>query len=229
MAISLLRFSQYALYRFLHWNPVLAAFIVRDEWRGERKYGINTFSQDDLQTQEVTGHNKPFATVYEGASYYLLEKVLSQLHPSDADMIADIGCGKGRALCVAAHFGFRKLAGIDFSAPFCQEACKNLQHTAGLVEHAIAYEVHHADALEWPFPPALNHFFLFNPFGETVMRPFIHRIIAHARQTGKKITVVYLSPVYKPLFIENGFTETFRVQKHQLLEGTILEFQPEIT
>jgi SAM-dependent methyltransferase len=227
MSIPLIPFARYALYRFLNWNPVLAAFIVKDEWRGERKYGLRTFEQDDLQQQKVTGVNKPFATVYEGASYYLLEHVLAQLQPSPDDMLADIGCGKGRAICVAAHYGFHQLRGIDFSEAFCARAFQNIQYTLSKLPHAVDATVTHADALEWPFPPQLNYFFLFNPFGETVMRPFIQRIKDHALQTRRKITVVYLSPVYKALFLENGFTETFRIQKYQLLEGCLLVFEPE--
>ena len=89
--------------------------MIRHEIKGEKKYGINTTGADELKKLKKKGIDVSHATMYMPVSYQLLEETLLQIPGDNKKHFFDIGCGKGRAMCVAAHYGFAKISGIDFS------------------------------------------------------------------------------------------------------------------
>src|SRR6187551_1253258 len=113
----MLKFFYYIKYFFyiaLNWNLRLAFFSIYNEIKGESKYGINSTRLNNLQKLTVKGNNLQHAEMYQGAGYYLLENIFSRLQKLDVpDGLVDLGSGKGRALVVAAHYGFTKITGVD--------------------------------------------------------------------------------------------------------------------
>ncbi|HRN57238.1 MAG TPA: hypothetical protein PLL71_12340, partial [Agriterribacter sp.] len=102
-------------YFAVNWNPVLAAFILWHEIRGEKKYGIATSKPAELSELTIAGGNISQSSRYEAVNYFILEALLSRLRAiADKTSFTDLGCGKGRAMVVAAHYGFTKIAGVDF-------------------------------------------------------------------------------------------------------------------
>ena len=88
--------------------------------------GYDTSKLNDLKKLSIKGNNI-HAKIYQGANYFLLEKVFSYLQNINANKnIVDFGCGKGRVLVVAAYYGFNKITGIDFAKELCDEARKNI-------------------------------------------------------------------------------------------------------
>ena len=61
------------------------------------------------------------SSIYQASNYYILEKGFNYLESiNENNFITDFGCGKGRALVVAAYFEFKKvLRGIDFAKALC--------------------------------------------------------------------------------------------------------------
>src|SRR5207302_1154673 len=93
---------------------------------GEKKYNISTSGLNDLKKLTLKG-DRSHAENYQGANYYLLEKIFEYLQSIGANKsILDFGCGKGRVLAVAAWYGFNKITGIDFARELCEEARKNI-------------------------------------------------------------------------------------------------------
>ena len=91
----------------------MAWFTVYHEIRGEKKYNINTSKIEDVKKLSIKGDNVEHAELYQGANYYLLEKVFDHLQTIEANQsILDFGCGKGRVLTVAAYYGFSKITGV---------------------------------------------------------------------------------------------------------------------
>src|SRR5687767_12354983 len=134
-----LLYLKYFIYISLNWNPRLAWFTISQEIRGEKKYDINTTRMNDLKKLTITGSNLKHAEMYQGANYFLLEKILEKLKEMhQGNSFTDMGCGKGRALVVAAHYGFIKLTGIDFAEELCAEARRN---TTALYEKFPGIEV----------------------------------------------------------------------------------------
>lgn len=216
-------YIRYFIYIAWNWNLRLAFFSIYHEIIGERKYNIDTVRLNDLKKLPVIGNNKKAAEVYQGASYYLLENIFEALKMLNTDDgFVDIGCGKGRALVVAAHYNFRYITGIDFAKELCAEAIANCRQIT-LKYPVTTWEVTHANAVDFSFKKNMHVLFFFNPFKETVMKEVIKNILASLKRYPRKIWIVYINPQHKKLFLHQGFREVYYVRKMRFVEALILE------
>lgn len=221
--------------------------MIRQEISGEKKYGIDTTGADELFKLEKQGIDISHATIYMPVSYALLEEIFEQLnlheHSTTNNKLSkaksqkisgqqttsykptshflDIGCGKGRALCVAAHHGINKLTGLDFAKALCETAKQNLAITKQQFPH-IAYNIINNDAFYFDIPADVDYIFLFNPFDEIIMSAVVKNICKSQQKNPRKITVVYVNPLHKELFLKAGFRETWYTKKMKYLEASIL-------
>ena len=146
-------YINYFFYLAYNWNISIAWHIIRQEIKGEKKYGIHTTGVDELKKLKKKGIDISHATIYMPVSYKLLEEIFKQLNIEKRNHLLDMGCGKGRALCVAAHKGFKQVTGIDFSKELCDKAKENLIHTKQKIP-ALHYKVINNDAFY--FEPMRN-------------------------------------------------------------------------
>ena len=216
-----LRYIQYFFYLASNWNPGIAWHIIKNEIRGEKKYGINSTGADELHSLEKKGIDISHATIYMPASYDLLEKVFQQVPVHSVSHFIDIGSGKGRAMCVAAHAGITKMSGLDLSKELCGDALKNLAITKTIFP-SLNYKIINNDAFYFEIPEDADCIFLFNPFDEVVMSAVLGNIRASLEEYPRKMTVIYLNPLQKHLFIEEGYKEVFHTKKMNYLEASIL-------
>ncbi len=169
--------------------------LLRYEWKGDKRYGINT--QAVVNTSKNNGNYH-----YQGASYLAVEQLFQKLYRQYPNyMVYDIGCGKGRVLFVAERFGFTDLKGIDLDAALIEVARLNLQNYVR--QNAKAqFQFVEQNALQLEIPDAPCIYFLFNPFSDDVLRPLLHRIKANA---SKPCVFVYMNPRFEICFQEMGF------------------------
>jgi SAM-dependent methyltransferase len=237
--MKFLSYIRYFFYLALNWNIPIAWHIIRQEIKGEKKYGINTTGADELKKLEDLGVDISHATIYMPVSYELLEDIfehLSNLKPQTTNHklqtsnhkpfnhFLDIGCGKGRALCVAAHHGFKKLTGIDFSKELCEAAKANLQVTKQRIP-GMDFSIIHNDAFYFEIPADADCIFFFNPFDETIMSGVVENILESLQNHPRRLSIIYVNPLYKEYFIHAGFTETWYSKKMKYLEASILTNQ----
>lgn len=213
-------YIKYFFYIAWNWNIRLAWFVVRDEIRGEKKYGIKTTGYDNLQHLADKGIDTEHATIYMPAGYYMLENLLGEVAklPNQKHFL-DIGCGKGRAMFVAAHFGFTHITGIDISKPFCEETEALMKRLPGNVQALVQ----HADAFYYRIPKEIQVIFLFNPFDEVIMSGVVENILMSGEEHPRDIYIIYMNPQHKELFTEAGFTIIYEHKKLRYLEGVIMK------
>ena len=217
-----IKYIRYFFYLAYNWNMNIAWHILKNEIRGEKKYGINTTGADELDALEKKGIDISHATIYMPAGYDLTEEIFTKLKSEKLQYFLDIGCGKGRAMCIAAHYNFQQVTGIDFSKEFCEAAISNLEKTK-VTFPSLQYKVINNDAFYYEIPRDADCIFLFNPFDEIIMSGVIKNIEKHRKASSKNIFVVYLNPVHKKLFIKNGYKEIYHTKKLKYLEGCILK------
>ena len=206
-------YLKYFSYIWWNWNFRLAWFTVKHEIKGEKKYGIDSTWKEDVKKLNIGSPNVVNAEIYQGANYYLLEGLFERLRKlTSATAIIDIGCGKGRALAVAMHYGFTKLMGIEFSEDLCRKAKQNVPSA----------EIICVDAAEYKFSGNEEVYFFFNPFNEIVMKKVVLNIIS---SRPKHASVIYINPVHKEVFLNAGFREVFEMKRFRLIEGVILTHQ----
>ena len=217
-----MKYIRYFFYIALNWNLRIACYLIWHEIKGEKKYGISTTGADELASLEKQGIDIEHATIYMPAPYDLLEWAFQKIPIHTCKHFIDIGCGKGRALCVAAHFGVPKLTGIDFSKAFCNEAAENLTRTREKFP-AIQFSILHHDAFYFAIPPEADYLFLFNPFDDVIMSGVLENLTISLQQNPRPFTVIYFNPLQKQLFIEAGFRQLYYHKKMKYLEAIILQ------
>ncbi len=205
-----------------HWNFRLALFSIWNEIKGETKYNIHTIELDRLSTLSIKGDNLSHASIYQGANYYLLGKAFDYLASIDANKnMVDFGCGKGRVLVVAAYYGFNKITGIDFAKALCVAAEQNIQKVKASYP-STGFTVICDDVVNYKIPADENVFFFFNPFDEVVMLQVVKNILQSLKESPRHVTIVYLNPVHKEIFLSAGFDEEYYLKRLEYLELSIL-------
>lgn len=222
--MAFLDYTRYFFYLASNWNIRIATHIIGHEVKGERKYDIQTTGADELDSLEEKGIDTEHSTIYMPVSYDVLEDVFKQYDPSRSKHLIDIGCGKGRVMCVAAHMGATKITGIDFSKEFCDQSKLNLLKTQQKFPQ-LQFRVFNNDAFYFDIPADADCIFLFNPFDEVIMRGVIENIEISLEENPRDITVIYANPLQKHLFLEAGYTQTYHTIKMKYLEAVILKKQ----
>ncbi|HYM92788.1 MAG TPA: class I SAM-dependent methyltransferase [Chitinophagaceae bacterium] len=217
------RYISYFFYLSWHWNFGLAFFIIKHEIKGEKKYSIQTTGADELKHLGKNGIDISHATIYMPVNYYILEILMKEIRKlSSSEKILDLGCGKGRVMVVAAHFGFKKINGIDFSEKLCKEAIKNTAKVQSLFPET-SFKIELQDAFYYKIPDDISVIFLFNPFDEVIVSGVLKNINESLQKKPRTLRILYANPVHKKMFTDDGFIEIFHHKKLKYLEGSILE------
>lgn len=217
-----LTYIKYFYFLLINWNIKIAWYMMRQEIKGENKYGINTTGADELQKLDDLGIDTTHATIYMPVSYYLLEEIFQQLPKTLNNHFLDIGCGKGRALCMAAHLGFKQVTGIDFSKDLCEIAKENLALTKQK-NPLFEFNVINNDAFYFEIPDNVDCIFFFNPFDEFIMSAVVNNIFKSLQNNPRKLYIIYVNPLHKEQFLKAGYTETWHSKKMKYIEAAILE------
>lgn len=217
-------YIKYFFYLASNWNIRIALYITRQEIKGEKKYGISTTGADELRSLEKKGIDTDHATIYMPASYDLLEDIFQQIKNSSHHHFLDIGCGKGRALCVAAQNGFNKVTGIDFSKEFCLTAEENLAVTQQKLPQ-LQYRVINNDAYYFEIPNDVDCIFMFNPFDDFILNAVAENILESFEMNPRTITLIYVNPMYKEELLEVGFKQIYHTKKMKYLEAVVLRMK----
>ncbi len=220
MPSSLFTYLKYFCYIAWNWNIVIAIYIIYHEIKGEKKYGIDTIGINNLD--ELDSKHLDNATIYMPAVYPMLEMVFEKINVKNLHHLLDIGCGKGRAICVAVEMGCKKVSGIDFSKELCMDALQNL--TIVQQKHpSLQAKIINSDAFTYTIPPDVDAIFLFNPFDDFLMKEVVKNIELSLQLNPRSIQIIYANPLCKDPFIKAGFKETFHSKKMRYIEVSILE------
>ncbi|HRO47758.1 class I SAM-dependent methyltransferase [Agriterribacter sp.] len=210
-------------YFSVNWNPVLAGFILWHEVRGEKKYGIATSKPVELSELTITNGNLSQSSRYEAVNYFILEALLSRLRTIAGETsFTDLGCGKGRAMVVAAHYGFTKISGVDFAKEVCSVAEQHLQQLRVQFPQ-MEYGLHCQNVLDYDIQPNESVFFLFNPFSDEIISRFLEKVNISTARHPRTIYFLYVSPKHVETFFEFEYEPVYRKRKLKWLDGVILK------
>lgn len=146
------------------------------------------------------------SVIYCPADYFNLRRIVRILAPSSDDVFYDIGCGKGRVVCVLARWPLRRVVGIDVSESLCAAARKNVER---LRRPKALVEIRCEDAVQTELSDG-TIYFMFNPFGEVTMRAFLGNLERSLNIRPRRIKVVYYNPVFDEVLRSVGWLEPVR-------------------
>lgn len=203
-------------YVAINWNIWMAFFMLYDNIRGSLKYGSNTFAPVELKNLTIVKGDTKKASRYEAVSFYMLEKLFNAFRKiSDRNAIIDLGCGKGRMMMVAPHFGFRDITGIDFAKEVCEQARTNMNKKKKQFPQ-IKWKVLNQNVEDYEIEPKDSVFFMFNPFNYSVLKNFLKKLDISCDQFPRTIYFLYASPQYEKLLLDNGYAVIYQKQKMYL-------------
>ncbi len=215
-----MRYLQYFFYLSYNWNLSIAWHIIRNEIRGEKKYGINSIGADNLKNLEKKGIDISHATIYMPASYDVLEQFFDEVKLNTFHHFLDIGCGKARAMCVVASYGVKKISGVEFSKNLFTEARKNIKITKEKY-HSTDFNIYNNDAFYFEIEDDVDCIFMFNPFDENIMNAVMENIEISVENNPRTMTIIYINPLEKHTLLEWGYEEIFHSRKMHYLEGSV--------
>ncbi len=187
--------------------------MLYDNIRGSIKYGSNTFIPAELKNLTITKGDIKKASRYEAVSFYMLEQLFAAFRKiSDQTSIIDLGCGKGRMMMAAPHFGFTDITGIDFAKEVCGQAIVNMKRKEKQFP-GIKWKVINQNVEDYDINPDDSVFFMFNPFNQLVLKNFLKRLDASCDQFPRTIYFLYASPQHQKLLSDNGYAIIYQKQK----------------
>ena len=186
---------------------------VRDrygEWRDgalDRRYGIHTGGViTDMHLVCITGQNGRHGNHYEPIQLRVFRRIMAALplRPAEFSFI-DFGSGKGRALLLAAQYGFRRVIGIEHARRLHEAAEQNVARFRSLSGAQTPIELHCADALEWPLPTEDLVCFLYNPFDAILTARLMASMRASLEAMPRRLYVAYRNPQHPEALDNSGF------------------------
>ena len=151
--------------------------------RGIRTGG-RTLDEEHLESDRVG---------YVASAWRTLPRTLRHVGISDDDVFIDFGCGKGRVVHQAAKRRFRKVIGIEVSAPLAEVASELIE------AHRHEYrckdvEILVADARDYAVPDDLTIAYFFHPFFGEVFDTVLGNIIDSIDRNPRRVSIVYAFP-----------------------------------
>ncbi len=116
----------------------------------------------------------------------------------------DAGCGKGRAVMLASQFGFREVVGVELNRELANVAEANVAIWTAAGKALCPIRIVCGDVLDFPLPQRPLLVYLYNPFGEPVVRALAELLKQRHSEYPEGVEVVYQKAEHAEVF-EQGF------------------------
>ena len=151
--------------------------------RGVRTGG-RTLDEEHLESDRIG---------YVASAWRTLPRALRHVGVSDSDVFLDFGCGKGRVVHQAAKRPFKKVIGVEVSAPLAEVASELVETHRG--EYRCKdVEIVVADARDYRVPDDLTIAYFFHPFIGETFDAVLQDIIGSIDRNPRRLWIVYGYP-----------------------------------
>jgi SAM-dependent methyltransferase len=167
----------------------------------DRFYGIRTEGWYRLTTSDRSRARWSDGISYQTCPYRVLWTVLRRLETNHDGVFYDLGCGRGRVVCVCAASGqFRKCIGIELVPTLADVARRN----ASQIRSRSPIEIVTGDSATANLGDG-TVYFLFNPFGPDTCRAVLSNI--QRTRNGKRVSVVCFGLYQREVYDECSWLE----------------------
>lgn len=174
----------------------------------DREFGTDTAGTVPLWKLRIDSPNATEGIRYQACNSDWIRHSIEGLPVEPEDYVfVDLGSGKGRALLVASDYPFRRVLGVEFSPELHAVAARNIgryQTLRGKCHDVVSLC---ADAASWELPVENLVLFLYNPFGECVLRSVLANLRASLERHDRSIYLVYHHAVFSGLLDAQPFLE----------------------
>jgi SAM-dependent methyltransferase len=156
----------------------------------ERSLGISTGGI-------IPGHElsaNPDSREYEAISYQCLDAAFTHVGIRPAEQVfLDYGCGKGRAVIVAATYPFRRVIGVEINEGLARIAAENILKARRRIV-CTKVEILTTDATTFAVPDEVSCILLFNSFTGATLASVIAQIERSLARQPRPLTIIYARP-----------------------------------
>lgn len=187
--------------------------------RRQAKYGDLDYDFEHMvdTTRANVGFGVQLAAALSGHQYFptepwLFEEIMQAIPIQFEDFtFVDLGSGKGRALMMAAPYGFRRILGVEFMPEWHRIAQENIrkftEHCAAGNKPALAIESVCMDARDFELPAGPLVVYFFNAFPEPVLAEVLERLQRSWQENHRPVFVAYRYPEFEQLLHKSGWLE----------------------
>lgn len=169
----------------------------------------------------ATGHaHDVYNTAYYGMSPSRFQGAMERwmalppLAARESYTFLDLGCGKGRAVLMAAQLPLHEVVGVELHPELARLAEENLELWKAAGKSVAPARIACGDATEIEFPVGPCLLYLFNPFARPVVERLVERLERSFRDRPGMLDIVYFNPESADVFeAADGF--------HLMWSGTI--------
>lgn len=184
----------------------------------DRRYNIDTSDYGKtIRPQDWAVSKYDDGNRYQAPDYNNLFRLRRMLRLQEEDVFYDIGCGKGRVLCVIARERLRKVIGVELVPQLCERAEDNARKMRG---RQSPMEIRCGDACMIDLSGGTVYFF-YNTFGARTMQEVLEKIRLEASAT-KPTRIVYYNALQEDLFSSVGWLRRYYAFK--TYTGRIVSF-----
>lgn len=123
-----------------------------------------------------------------------LRTIFEDVDLVESDVFMDVGCGRGNVISFLLNHGFRgRILGVDVDKRVSEATAERFRSFGNV-------QIMHGNAVDF-VDSQVNLYYLFNPFDQRVLTPFIEAIeTRHSRAT-----LIYFNPQFAALFDRDGW------------------------
>lgn len=190
--------------------------------RSDHDLGIHTTRAVEVARLELSAETgRAHAHRYEPTPFGVLDDLLLELGLDfPRYTFVDLGSGKGRVLCLAAHFPFKEVLGVELSPELHQIAVTNLAALPASWRRAKKARSVVGDASTFELPAGPLVLYLFNPFAA----PILGRVLANLERAlhadPRPVHLLYYMPVHADVLARSPILELRSTAKHWAIYGT---------
>lgn len=213
--------------RILGKNPVRWFFSsVRDQGFGQTlaviwsvivdaafdfRYGTETSRRIPREQIATNSENLVHCVNYGASKAMPFQRLMRDLHLPKDGVFVDLGSGKGRALMLAASYGFRKVIGIEFSGELCTKSRENLHKFLMKSPSSSEVEVIESDVTKYNLRGDETVFFMLDPFNAPVLEAVLRNIRASVEKLPRTIWLIYSVPREQHVIEQSGLFTSSRL------------------
>ena len=149
----------------------------------DQRLGIRTVGRDETGADQ---YHHP----YEPTPYCVLERLAESGFLTEADVVLDYGCGKGRVGFFLSYATGAKTIGIEYDHRIYASALENRKtaHPKAKADFVCA------GAETWDVPAEVNRCYFFNPFSGEILRKVMSRILESYYDEPRDILLFFYYP-----------------------------------
>ena len=141
--------------------------------------------------------NKEHGVDYVGIDPDYFHTLMQASDANGGRVFVDFGCGKGRAILLAATYPFKRIVGVEFSPQLAETARRNLLTYRNPGQVCRDIEMVLCDAVDFPIPDDPLVLFFYNPFGAEVMERVVGNVRRSLEGHPRPLTVIYYNPAHE--------------------------------